>query len=297
MPSQVAPGTPRTNAPPHPAAAHAIAPLRTLPHRPCTPSHRSAPCRTAHLSVKCVRSRVPATRRTIMNRASQVLAAAVAVAFSGLSSLAAAQNKLVAPVHGEAKIEVTKPATKAVGKDVVTTILVKNVDKAPIAGFKVEEYLVRQGRQSARWGQLSPPAALSARRDHHGHAEDAAQHQPGSQPGRLRARLRADQEDCRAEAGTAEAGDVNLSGTEGCDRVRQVREGAAECGGCEGAEVHRMHPGTSHHRTIAPSHPSHPSHPFAPLRTPPHRERFISRKQSPPQSPTLPTPYRWPTAS
>ena len=45
-----------------------------------------------------------------MSRASQVLAAAVAVAFGGVPSLAAAQNKLVAPVHGEAKIEITKPA-------------------------------------------------------------------------------------------------------------------------------------------------------------------------------------------
>ena len=75
-----------------------------------------------------------------MSRASQVLAAAVAVAFSGLPSLAAAQNKLVAPVHGEARIEITKPASKPVGKDVVTTIVVKNVDKAPIAGFVAEEY-------------------------------------------------------------------------------------------------------------------------------------------------------------
>ena len=65
-----------------------------------------------------------------MSRASQVLAAAVAVAFSGLPSPAAAQNKLVAPVHGEDKIEITKPASKPVGKDVLTTAVTTDLDGA-----------------------------------------------------------------------------------------------------------------------------------------------------------------------
>jgi len=95
-----------------------------------------------------------------MSRASQVLAAAVAVAFSGLPSLAAAQNKLVAPVHGEARIEITKPASKPVGKDVVTTIVVKNVDKAPIAGFKVEEYWYDKGGNPLGGGNYRHPRPL-----------------------------------------------------------------------------------------------------------------------------------------
>jgi hypothetical protein len=95
-----------------------------------------------------------------MSRASHILAAAVAVAFSGGPSLAAAQNKLVAPVHGEAKIEITKPATKGVGKEVVTTILVKNVDKAPIAGFKVEEYWYDKAGNPLGGGNYRHPRPL-----------------------------------------------------------------------------------------------------------------------------------------
>lgn len=68
-----------------------------------------------------------------------VAAVVVAVIF-GAAHAAAAQNKLVNPVYGEAQIQITKPATKMVGGEVVTTVLVKNVDKAPIAGFVAEEY-------------------------------------------------------------------------------------------------------------------------------------------------------------
>lgn len=94
-----------------------------------------------------------------MSRASQVMAAVVAVAF-GVPSLAAGQNKLVAPMHGEAKIEITKPATKAVGKEVVTTLMVKNVDKAPIAGFKVEEYWYDKGGNPLGGGVYKHPRPL-----------------------------------------------------------------------------------------------------------------------------------------
>jgi hypothetical protein len=95
-----------------------------------------------------------------MSRASQVMAAVVAVAFGGVPNLAAGQNKLVAPVHGEAKIEITKPATKAVGKEVVTTLFVKNVDKAPIAGFKVEEYWYDRGGNPLGGGSYRHPRPL-----------------------------------------------------------------------------------------------------------------------------------------
>jgi len=94
-----------------------------------------------------------------MSRASQVAAAVVALAF-GVPSLAAGQSKLVAPVHGEAKIEITKPATKGVGKEVVTTLMVKNVDKAPIAGFKVEEYWYDKGGNPLGGGVYRHPRPL-----------------------------------------------------------------------------------------------------------------------------------------
>ncbi len=78
-----------------------------------------------------------------MNRSSQIVAAVVAVALGGVQHLGASQAtpaKLVAPMHGEAKVEITKPSSRVVGKEVVTTIMVRNIEKAPIAGFKVEEY-------------------------------------------------------------------------------------------------------------------------------------------------------------
>lgn len=50
-----------------------------------------------------------------------------------------APRKLVAPVRGEAAVEITPPNTRAVANDIVTTIRVKNVSPAPIAGFRVEE--------------------------------------------------------------------------------------------------------------------------------------------------------------
>ena len=95
-----------------------------------------------------------------MSRASHAMAAVVAVSFVGIPSLAAGQNKLVAPIHGEAKIEITKPATKAVGKEVVTTLLVKNVDKSPIAGFKVEEYWYDKGGNPLGGGVYRHPRPL-----------------------------------------------------------------------------------------------------------------------------------------
>lgn len=52
---------------------------------------------------------------------------------------AAAAKKLIAPVSGEAKVEITAPDTKLGGNEVVTTIRVKNVSTAPIAGFRVDE--------------------------------------------------------------------------------------------------------------------------------------------------------------
>jgi hypothetical protein len=63
-------------------------------------------------------------------------AVAAGVSFAGQAPPA---RKLVAPVRGEAPVEITPPDTKIVGSDVVTVIRVKNTATAPIAGFKVEE--------------------------------------------------------------------------------------------------------------------------------------------------------------
>lgn len=59
----------------------------------------------------------------------------------------AAPRKLISPVRGEATVEITAPATKVVGNNVVTTIFLKNTSTAPIAGLKVEEnYYDRAGQ-------------------------------------------------------------------------------------------------------------------------------------------------------
>ena len=73
-----------------------------------------------------------------MSRASQVMAGVVALASGGVPSLAAGQNKLVAPVHGE----------------------VKNVEKAPIAGFKVEEYWYDRAGNPLGGGNYRHPRPL-----------------------------------------------------------------------------------------------------------------------------------------
>lgn len=52
---------------------------------------------------------------------------------------APAQKKLIAPVRGEATVEITKPQTNRKGGDVITVIMVKNTSPAPIAGFRIEE--------------------------------------------------------------------------------------------------------------------------------------------------------------
>jgi hypothetical protein len=48
-------------------------------------------------------------------------------------------RKLVAPVRGDAAIEITAPDTKVGGTEIVTTIRVRNVSPGPIAGFRVQE--------------------------------------------------------------------------------------------------------------------------------------------------------------
>lgn len=72
---------------------------------------------------------------------SMLMAIALGVGLSASTAVAEqdAPRKLVAPVRGEANIELTAPDTKVVGNNVVTVIRVRNIAKGPIAGFRVTE--------------------------------------------------------------------------------------------------------------------------------------------------------------
>jgi hypothetical protein len=48
--------------------------------------------------------------------------------------------KLVTPMKGTAVIEVLRPVVKVQGKEVVTTLRLKNASYGPIAGLRVDEY-------------------------------------------------------------------------------------------------------------------------------------------------------------
>jgi hypothetical protein len=77
----------------------------------------------------------------MMRLGSMIVAIALGLGLSASSVFAGqdAPRRLVAPVRGEAAVEITAPDTKVVGNDVITTIRVKNVSSGPIAGFKVDE--------------------------------------------------------------------------------------------------------------------------------------------------------------
>jgi hypothetical protein len=77
----------------------------------------------------------------MMRVGSSIVAIALAVGLSASAVVAGqeAPRKLVAPVRGEAAVEVTPPDTKIGATEIVTTIRVKNVSKGPIAGFRITE--------------------------------------------------------------------------------------------------------------------------------------------------------------
>src|SRR3954469_2565203 len=52
---------------------------------------------------------------------------------------AAAPRKLISPFRGDATVEYTKPVTKKVGTNIVTTMTIKNTSPGPLAGFRLEE--------------------------------------------------------------------------------------------------------------------------------------------------------------
>lgn len=98
-----------------------------------------------------------------MKRLSQGLLAVVAASLVVLPTTAAGQDaprRLVAPVRGEATVEITKPDTKVVGKEIVTVILVKNTASGPIAGLKVEENWYDKGGNPVGGGVYRHPRPL-----------------------------------------------------------------------------------------------------------------------------------------
>jgi len=52
----------------------------------------------------------------------------------------AAPKKRLEPMKGTAVIQMLKPVVKVVGKDVVTTLKIKNASYGPVAGLRVDEY-------------------------------------------------------------------------------------------------------------------------------------------------------------
>ncbi len=88
-----------------------------------------------------------------MNRGvlATLAASAVWISMGGGVSLfaqpaaAPARPRLVAPIKGEALIGITKPVTKFVGEEVVTTIKLKNLSTGAVAGLKIDEFWYDSG--------------------------------------------------------------------------------------------------------------------------------------------------------
>ena len=67
------------------------------------------------------------------------LFAPVAFAQTPAPAAQAAPRKLISPFRGDATVEYTKPVTKRVGPNIVTTMTIKNTSPGPLAGFRLEE--------------------------------------------------------------------------------------------------------------------------------------------------------------
>jgi hypothetical protein len=73
-----------------------------------------------------------------MNRLGRLMTA-LAVAGLVAGTATAQERKLIAPVRGEATMDITKPDTKLVAGEVVTKLTLRNTSKGAIAGLKIEE--------------------------------------------------------------------------------------------------------------------------------------------------------------
>jgi hypothetical protein len=89
----------------------------------------------------------------------------VAIAVVGLATGAATaqDKKLIPPVRGEAQLDITKPATKVQGNEVVTTFVVRNpATTGAIAGLKVEENWYDKGGNPVTGDTYRHPRPLKA---------------------------------------------------------------------------------------------------------------------------------------
>src|SRR5687768_14656253 len=68
------------------------------------------------------------------------LSAGLLLASGSSASAQAPATKLISPIRGEAELGFMRPVTKREGNMIVTTIKVKNLASAPIAGLKVDEF-------------------------------------------------------------------------------------------------------------------------------------------------------------
>ena len=59
----------------------------------------------------------------------------------------AAKAKWVAPIKGDAKVQIIKTNSKTVGKEIVTNFKIKNVSDGAIALFRIDEYWYDNGQK------------------------------------------------------------------------------------------------------------------------------------------------------
>ena len=86
------------------------------------------------------------------------------LAIALVSSFAVVEVASAQPIKGTADIGITQPSTKVVGKEVVTTMKVKNLSKQSIAGLRIEEYWYDKAGNPAPGGsrRLNQPLAPGA---------------------------------------------------------------------------------------------------------------------------------------
>lgn len=90
-----------------------------------------------------------------------MLAVAVVGLVTGVAS--AQERKLIPPVRGEAVLDMTKPATKLSGSEVVTVITVRNpATTGAIAGLKVEENWYDKGGNPVAGDMYRHPRPLKS---------------------------------------------------------------------------------------------------------------------------------------
>jgi hypothetical protein len=81
------------------------------------------------------------TRVLVFSAATALAVTLVAPAYVHAQETAAPKpKKYIPPVKGVARVQMTKPAPKPDGKDIVTVIRIKNLMEGTIAGLRVDEY-------------------------------------------------------------------------------------------------------------------------------------------------------------